>query len=75
VRAESRARCTHIVNQALDIFGWESEGLGSAASVPPEVGEMLVLDVATQRIAYDLALRLASRAGKRFCLGSQLIRD
>ena len=47
-------RCTQSVNQTLDVFGCESEGLGSAASVPPEVGEMLVLDVATQRIAHDL---------------------
>ena len=62
-------RCTQIVNQALDVFGCESEGLGSPASISLEVGEMLVLDVATQRIAHDLALCLAGCAGKCFCLG------
>ncbi len=36
---------------------------------------MLVLDVAAQRIAHDLALCLSGRAGKRFCLGGQLVRD
>jgi hypothetical protein len=70
VRAESRARCAQIVNQALDIFGCESQSLGSVASVPSEVGEMLVSDVAAQRIAHDLALGLAGRTGKRLCLGS-----
>jgi hypothetical protein len=69
VCAASRARCTQIVNQPLNIFGCESQALGSAATVPLEVGEMLVLYVATQRIAHDLALCLAGRAGKRFCLG------
>jgi hypothetical protein len=69
VRAESRAHCTQIVNQLLDVFGCESQGLGSTATVPLEVGEVLVLYVATQRIAHDLALCLAGRAGKRFRLG------
>jgi hypothetical protein len=68
-------RCTQIVNQPLDIFGCESQGLGSAASVPVEVCEMLVLYVATQRIAHDLALCLAGRTGKRFRLGGELVRD
>jgi hypothetical protein len=69
VPAGSRARCTQIVNQPLDIFGCESQGLGSAATVPLEVGEVLVLYVATQCITHDLTLCLASRAGKCFCLG------
>ena len=73
MRADSRARCTQIVNQALDIFGCESERLCSGASVPPEVGELFVLNVATQRIAHDLALCLAGRSGKRFYLGMLVV--
>ncbi len=72
---ESRPRCTQIVNQLFNIFGCESQRLGSAATVPLEVREVLVLYVTTQRIAHDLALCLAGRAGERFCLGGQLVRD
>ena len=36
---------------------------------------MLVPYVTTQRIAHDLALCLAVRAGERFCLGGQLVGD
>lgn len=73
VRAGSRARGTQIVDQLLDIFGGDSQALGSAASVALEVDEVLVLYVAAQGVAHDLALRLAACAGERFRLGGQLI--
>jgi hypothetical protein len=75
VRERSRAGCTQLVNQPLDIFGCEPERLGSAASVPLKVSEALVLNVATQRIAHDLALRLAGRASQRFCLSGEIVGD
>lgn len=62
-------RCTQIVNEAFDVFGCESQGLGPTACISLKVAEMLVLDVATQRIAHDLALCLSGCAGKCFCLG------
>ncbi|HSZ13660.1 MAG TPA: hypothetical protein VK790_06460 [Solirubrobacteraceae bacterium] len=73
--AGSRARCTQIVYQPFDIFRCESQGLGSAASVPPQVREPLVLYVAPQRIAYDFALCLSGRAGEGFSLYNEIVWD
>lgn len=71
----SRVRCAQLVDQTLDIFGSDTYDLCVVTPVSLEVGEVLVLYVAAQRVTHDLALGLPGGTGERVGLRGQLVGD
>jgi hypothetical protein len=67
--------CAQLVEETLDVFGADAYELCVVTPVSLEVGEVLVLYVATQRVAHDLALGLAGGAGEGLGLSGELVGD